>query len=468
MKKIILFLYMIWLVPSLTWSAPADTLRYGRFGKIWIYRQTPNPSRVVLFVSGDGGWNLGVIDMARELATLDALVVGIDILHYLRELNKSTEACLYPAFDFEMLSKFVQQELKYANYVTPMLVGYSSGATLVYATLVQAPSNTFKGAISLGFCPDLPLTKSMCRGSGLEVKLLPQNKGCLFTPADALEVPWIALQGTIDQVCNADSTRNFVKKTKNGEIVVLPRVGHGFSVQTHWMPQFKQAFQKIAKNSNESLSPKISELNDLPIVEVPAGKNLNTILALHITGDGGYGVTDKGICQALSEQGIPVVVLNSLSYFWKKRTPDMTAGDVQRILQYYLAEWKKEKIVLIGYSLGADVLPFVINRLPQDLRSKIALVTFLGLGTFVEFEFHLANWMGKQSSENTFRILPEVEKLNGLKMLCIFGGSDQDCLCRTIDSALMTSIELKGGHRIAGNFDPVVQAILKEIPQQPE
>ncbi len=463
MKKMIVFICLISLISSLAFSNPADTLRFGRFGKIWIYHQAPNPTQIVLFVSGDGGWNLGVIDMAKELATLDAMVVGIDITHYFKELNKSTEKCLYPASDFELLSKFVQQEFRYANYVTPILVGYSSGATLVYATLVQAPSNTFKGAISLGFCPDLPLTKQMCHGSGLQWIVLPKNKGYQFLPAESLEVPWIALQGTIDQVCNQDSTQHFVKKITNAEIIILPKVGHGFSVQTRWMPQFKQAFRKIANISNEPPKPKISELNDLPILDMPSSKNFENILALHITGDGGYGVTDKGISQALSEKGIPVVVLNSLHYFWTKRTPDETARDVQRILEYYLADWKKEKILLIGYSLGADVLPFVINRMRDDLRSKIILVTFLGLGTSVEFEFHLTDWMGKKSSGRSFRTRPEVEKLSGMKMLCVFGDNDKDCLCRTLDSSLMKSIELKGGHRIAGNFDPVVQAIFNEI-----
>ncbi len=126
---------------------------------------------MVLFVFGDGGWNLDVVDMARELSLLDSLVVGVD--NYLRELAKSNEKCSYPAADFELLSKFVQKKLDFPMYMTPVLVGYSSGATLVYATLVQALSNTFRGAISLGFCPDLPLTKPLCGGSGLEWELGP-------------------------------------------------------------------------------------------------------------------------------------------------------------------------------------------------------------------------------------------------------------------------------------------------------
>jgi hypothetical protein len=57
---------------------------YGRFGKVALNRNTPQPSHVVLFVAGDGCWNPGVVDMAQSLAGLDALVIGIDITHYLR------------------------------------------------------------------------------------------------------------------------------------------------------------------------------------------------------------------------------------------------------------------------------------------------------------------------------------------------------------------------------------------------
>ncbi len=71
------------------------------------------------------------------------------------------------AVSFEGFSHFVQQ--KYGLGVrSPILVGYSSGATLVYATLAQAPVGTFKGALSLGFCPDLEWRMPLCRGEGLD------------------------------------------------------------------------------------------------------------------------------------------------------------------------------------------------------------------------------------------------------------------------------------------------------------
>ncbi len=70
-----------------------DTLRVAPFGKVTVYRQTAHPGSVVLFLSGDGGWNLGVVDMARELSRMDAMVIGIDFPRYLKVLEASGTPC---------------------------------------------------------------------------------------------------------------------------------------------------------------------------------------------------------------------------------------------------------------------------------------------------------------------------------------------------------------------------------------
>jgi len=59
------------------------------------------------------------------------------------------------------------QQSFWRAYQRPLLVGYSSGATLVYAALAAAPPEAFAGAISLGFCPDLEIHKPLCHGRAL-------------------------------------------------------------------------------------------------------------------------------------------------------------------------------------------------------------------------------------------------------------------------------------------------------------
>jgi type IV secretory pathway VirJ component len=441
------------------------TLNFGRFGTVHLYFESPRPARVVLFVSGDGGWNLGVVDMAKSLASLNALVVGIDIVHYLREMARGSEPCGYPAGDFEQLSQFVQKELNFPGYISPVLVGYSSGATLVYAALAQAPSTAFRGGLSLGFCPDLSLGKPLCRGSGLEWTRGRKPTEYIFQPAATLEVPWIVLQGDIDQVCDPASTESYVKRVKNGEIIALPKVGHGFSVQRNWMPQFREAFSRIFREEPPAPEIPVEDLAGLPLIEVPSPSASGDLLAVHLTGDGGWGVTDKGLCTELAKYGIPVVALNSLNYFWTRRTPEGASQDLARILRHYIQAWGKGRVVLIGYSLGADTLPFMYNRLPSELREKIVSVVLLGPSRKVEFEFHLTDWLGRSPGKGALPVLPEVEKITKAEIICFYGENDEGNICREIDPKVVRIkvVSLPTGHRFGRDFRPVAQAILDEV-----
>src|SRR5688500_5638074 len=112
---------------------------------------------------------------------------------------------------------------------------------------------------------------------------------------------------------------------------------------------------------------------------MPALGGQSDTMAVLISGDGGGAGIDKELAAALSKQGMPVVGLDSLRYFWKKRTPDSTAADIDRLLRHYLAAWNKQSVLLIGFSQGADVMPFVVNRLPAAMRGRLRMVALLSL-----------------------------------------------------------------------------------------
>jgi len=463
-------------VIALPARAATETLQYGRFGQVHLYRNSPHPKHVVLFLSGDGGWNLGVVDMANILASLDALVVGIDLPRFDKAMEATKEACHYPAADLEMLSKYVQKKLEFPSYVTPVVVGYSSGATLAYAAIVQAPPNTFRGAISMGFCPDLPLKTPLCKGQGLAWGPGPKGKGVSFLPSSGLEVPWIAFQGQADEVCLPNDVQRYVKQVKGAQIVLLPKVGHGYSKAANWEPQFRRAFAELV--STEETAPKAGggsgarpaaaappppqELGNLPVVEVPA-RGTGDTLAVFISGDGGWAEIDRSIAAELAARGVPVAGLNTLQYFWQARTPEGTAADLARILRYYLAAWKREKVILAGYSFGADVLPAAANRLPADLLERVRLLALIGPSHTATFEFHLTDWLNL-GGDKGLPVLEEVRKLNGRRLLCLYGESEaKDSACPEIAAAKAgRAIPLPGAHHFGGHYDVLAGHILEE------
>jgi type IV secretory pathway VirJ component len=440
-----------------------DAVAFGPFGAVTIYRETEHPSQVVLFVSGDGGWNLGVVDMARQLASLDALVAGIDIRRYLAALEKGPGKCAYPAADFEALGQYLQKRLGFPRYKAPILVGYSSGATLVYAVLAQAPPGTFSGAMSLGFCPDLLLRKPPCRGAGLSWKAGAKGKGVIFEPAKNLSAPWVAFQGEIDQVCAPAETARFVAQVPKGELVGLPMVGHGFSVPANWLPQFKAAFRRVSSAAEPAGAlPPSPAVSDLPLVEIPArGKEGNTV-AVIVSGDGGWAGIDRSLGERFAARGIPVVGLDSLRYFWTPRTPASSGVDLARIVRHALSGREGRKVLLAGYSMGAEVLPFMVDALPRDLRDAILGIALVAPGPTASFEFHVSYWLGGEGAASR-PVLPELLKLRGEKVLCLFGDDETDSLCRTLPPEAGKRIPMPGGHHLGGDYDALADRILEEL-----
>ena len=68
----------------------------------------------------------------------------------------------------------------------------------------------------------------------------------------------------------------------------------------------------------------------------------------------GWVGIDKQIGETLNKDGVPVVGLNSLQYFWEKRSPEIAAKGLARIMTAYGDKWGADRFILVGYSRGAD------------------------------------------------------------------------------------------------------------------
>lgn len=434
-------------------------------GAVTLYAPPKSPEEVVLFVSGDGGWNLGVVPMAERLRGLGALVAGIDIRPFLRSLEAS-KGCAYPAGDLEELSRTIQLSQRLAEYKRPILVGYSSGATLVYAALAAAPPETFAGAISLGFCPDLELANPLCRQRGLGYAKRVKGVGFDLFPFAGLAVPWFVLQGEIDQVCDPAATRRFASATGSSRLVSLPKVGHGFSVTPRWDAQYVEAYRAIAAARAAQDGPVTGApaspgtgIGDLGLVEVKASAPERDTLAVILTGDGGWAEIDKSLAAGLAAAGTPVVGWSSLRYYWTPRTPEAAALDLARIVGHYASAWGKKRVLLVGYSFGADVLPFLVNRLPPAERARVAGVSLLGLSDTAAFEFHVSSWLGG-GGDARHATRPEVLRLVE-PVTCVYGAGEQDSACRGLAGARVRSVAVGTGHHFGGDYARLTGLILE-------
>jgi type IV secretory pathway VirJ component len=449
--------------PSPT-PAPAgnvSTFEFEPLGPITVYQPTGAPRSVALFISGDGGWNLGVIDMARSLAAHGALVAGVDIRRVLKLVPLRDRGCTYPAAQFEALAHTLEARFALAQYQYPVLVGYSSGATFAYALLVQAPAGTFAGALSLGFGPDLAISTPLCEENLLRtvVRQSPP-KGFDVQAVSSTPARWIVLQGELDQVCDPQRSHEFVSPIANAKLVMLPNVGHGYSVPKNWMPQFLSAYDELSGAAALRVATSGTDLDSLPLIEVPASRSESDSMAVILTGDGGWAGLDRALAGDLASRGIPAVGFSTLQYFWKARTPEETATDLDRVIRHYLGKWHKSHVLVIGYSMGADVVPFALNRLNPDTLSHVALAAALAPGTEAQFEFHLTDWVHRHRAG--LPIVPEVERLK-TPFVCVYAHDDSDTMCPRLDHQRFKVIELPGGHHFEGDYDRLAATLLAQL-----
>jgi len=446
------------------WATPdTQTIAVPTFGTVTIYQPDTPPQEVVLFLSGDGGWNLGVIGMAQRLRREGALVVGIDIRAFMKSLE-SSRGCAYPAGALEELARAVQLRFKLPQYHRPILVGYSSGATLVYAAIAAAPPETFAGAVSLGFCPDVELRTALCAMRGLQAT---KRKGLGYdlAPFKASVVPWMVMQGEVDQVCGPDVTRAFVAETGAARLFSLPRVGHGFGVTAHWEPQFVEAYRAIAtaRRAHEPSPVTTPEVSDLSLVEVPATHpGDGDTLAILLTGDGGWAGLDKGLAAGLAARGVPVVGWSSLGYYWRPRSPAGAAVDLNRIIDHYTTAWRKPRVLVVGYSFGADVAPFLVNRLPAPVKARVTGLTLLGPSATASFEFRMTDWL-MGGGDSRYPVPAEVERVS-VPVTCVSATDEPDSVCRGIAAAHVRRATVGRGHHFGGEYDRLLDLVLRPPP----
>jgi type IV secretory pathway VirJ component len=227
-------------------TAFAESFSYGRFGAVTVYRPDAPPSAVAIFLSGDGGWNQGVVSMAKTIAGNGAVVLGVNFVQFNKALDAMTNtSCNDAGSDLEALAAQASRELSLPNNLPVVLIGYSSGATAVYLAQAQAAQGAFAGSVALGFCPDLASKKPYCPGRSREMVPVKGGEGRLYPAVTVGMSGFIALQGMQDQVCPPQATIDFIGKVPGAQIVTMAKVGHGFGVERNWMPQFVTAFRTI-------------------------------------------------------------------------------------------------------------------------------------------------------------------------------------------------------------------------------
>ncbi|KAA9041253.1 virulence factor family protein [Ginsengibacter hankyongi] len=217
----------------------------------------------------------------------------------------------------------------------------------------------------------------------------------------------------------------------------------------------------LALLSTPILHISVAVAQDLPVKEW-ATSSQDKPLIFYLSGDGGFNKFSNSLCQGINKKGFDVIALNSKSYFWDKKTPEQTATDVNNYLANKLTGRKNQQVVIIGYSFGADVLPFILNRLPKEFHDKILASFLMASSGSTDFEIHWSDIFGG-NSKREMDVVTEINKLVDDKIVIISASDDGHLALNKISLKRYTHEVLPGGHHFDGDTDEIIKVILNDM-----
>jgi len=397
---------------SMMAAAHANTIAGGRYGQVSLTKPVGEMTGFVVLLSEKSGWSASDQQAADALAAKGAMVVGVDTPRYAARLaTEKKETCHNLVGDAEDMSHQLERTVQTSRYFSPIFAGTGQGAVVAERALGQAPDNTVAGAVSLA--PDAQL--------------------------DARFKP-----------CPPDPTIIHMKG--------LP----GFMERAALVPGRAQPDTLVAMTAPHLKKPEApadNDVSDLPLIELRAAQPTD-LLAIVISGDGGWRDLDKTMALALQHDGVSVVGIDSLRYFWSEKSPQRTASDIARVIRTYSARWHTSHVALVGYSFGADVMPFAYNRLPDAARAQVSYISLMGFAPSADFQIRVTGWLGMPASDKAMNVKPELAKLPPAMVQCIYGEKEEDTLCPTLTKTGMEVVKLPGDHHFGGDYDALARRIL--------
>ncbi|MFM0755746.1 virulence factor family protein [Paraburkholderia strydomiana] len=398
-------------------NAASTTIPGGRYGNVTVTQPVGPLRGFVVLYSQASGWSAADQHSAEALAKAGALTVGVDTARYAAnlatDLAQKKETCNQLVGDAEALSHQLERQSQSSHYFAPIVAGTGQGATLAMQVLEQAPSNTIAGAVSVDAEPTLDRRFRPC-------------------PPDATII--------------RDKFPGFVEKASTGN-----------ADRARLVTLIAPHLQTISAHDDD--------VSDLPLIELPAA-HPNGLMAIVISGDGGWRDLDKTIAQALQKDGVSVIGWDSLRYFWSEKPPAQTSRDLARVMQTYGARWHAQHVALIGYSFGADVMPFAYNRLPDALRAKVSLISLLGFAPDADFQIRVGGWLGMPASDKALKVRPELTRVPPAIVQCIYGADEEDTLCPALTKTGIEVIRTSGDHHFGGDYNVLERRILAAFRKQ--
>lgn len=405
-------------------------------------------SGAVVLLSDAGGWTEREDAVARKLSGEKALVIGIDLKAYLAALGRDDGDCVYAVSDIESLSQQVQRAAGSGAYRPPIVAGVGAGGAMALAIAAQSPAATIGRTLAVDPEEGIALTKQLCtpaektrKGDRMVYGL---TDGALPDPVTVVSSPSASAAGR-EHVAALAAKHPDVEVQESDEDVYAA---------------LSSTLAGYIQQEDEGDNP-----FGLPLTVLDAKPARDTMAVIY-SGDGGWRDIDKEVGNALQQQGVPVVGVDSLRYFWSERQPQATADDLARVITYYGRRWNVRNVLLIGYSFGADILPRTYNLLPSATRARIRQVTLMALSHRADYKISVLGWLGADGEGNAGDPVDDIKAIEPVLVQCIYGTDEEDDACPDLKSSGIDVVSIEGGHHFDGDYAALTRRVLDALDRR--
>lgn len=404
---------------------------------ILLPRQSP-PKAMVIYLSDRSGWEASDDAAVSALRADGDAVLKVDFAHYADKLDKRDGSCADVVGDIVDAAQMAQRQLGIQTYLPPIVVGTGDAATFAYAALTAAPPNTLGGAVAAGFANRLSLRLPICSAA----KASRTQDGKALQYGFEKDIP-----GSVSLLVSPELQSTFEKiaAPRSDDVDVI-------AIDPATLPQ------QITTEVHD-LASVARPFGDLPAVDLPASTTPRALVIL-ISGDGGWRDLDKTMGEWLATQGVHVVGLDALHYFWSKRTPQDLARDMAFLVDA-ADSTDALPIMLIGYSFGADTIPFAFPLLPKAVQDRTRVFGLLAPGKSTSFQITISGWLG--IDDTGYSVVPAIAALPPDRVVCVYGKEDEDSACADTSLRGTTVVKTSGGHHFDGNYTGLAKRFLSRL-----
>lgn len=436
MKELIAAAFITGLFFLTSGQVGQTSFKTDTFGDVRIFKSPEKEIKKVIILLSDSttGWNQSIDHLSQDIAKDGNLILGINMATY-NEIKLHGDKTLGKNLD--AVSKYVQHLLKMEHYQTPLIISFQTDTQRTFDISTQASTDFFSSINVIGSCPSTPSSIKL----NIPIHFFyDQRKDCR-TSNDNNKIIYM-----ITALRVPDLSGNSLNLSK-------------------WSPEMKDLWREQSRSLASIDSSKGIEIEDalksrLPLVVLEPKKITADHFVVIYSGDGGWADFTNEIAEAYLAQGIPVVGISSLQYFWKARGIQESTHDLEEIVIHFQNKWSLAKFKVAGFSFGADVAPFLVNQMDTKITASLQKLILLAPGYYAKFEFQLRDWF--EDKDEGSSIIEQLKQMKKIPVSCAFGKDDYEGVCSSVerlDHKNIKAYPLNGGHHFNDDLTQIDQLL---------